>query len=311
LFIFVSIFVLIFILNRTLFKPINRVLDERERLGVGRLAEAQRTLARYEEQLSRYEEQIRAERAAAYQQLESERRAALAARQAKIAEAKNEVAGQIAAAQQAIAKQAESAKSNLEKESRAMAATISSHILHRPVSLRGELIRMNYLLFLLLAGEGVPAWIPKTVHLIILIGVLYYLLRKPAREFFAQRLASVREMLERAAREKEAAGAKMAELDARLKRLGDELAQIRTQAQQEAAGERQRIEAETQRDLEKLRLAAQREIEASKQVAIAELREFAATKAVELAEQAIKRELTPEDDARLLQRLGDELSRAS
>ena len=65
LFVFVSIFVLIFVLNRTLFKPINRVLDERERLGVGRLAEAQRLLAQYEERLAGYEEQLRAARAEA------------------------------------------------------------------------------------------------------------------------------------------------------------------------------------------------------------------------------------------------------
>ncbi|HKX31253.1 MAG TPA: ATP synthase F0 subunit B [Blastocatellia bacterium] len=166
------------------------------------------------------------------------------------------------------------------------------------------------LILLLFAGDGIPAWIPKSVHVIILIAVLYYLLRKPAREFFAQRLASVRETLERAAREKNAATAKMAELEGRLKRLSEELGQIQAQAQQEAVGERERIEQETRRDLEKMRLTAQREIEAAKRVAIFELREFAATKAVELAEQTIQQELTPEDDARLLQRVGDELSRS-
>ena len=35
--IFISILLLVFILNRTLFAPINQVLDERERLGAGRL----------------------------------------------------------------------------------------------------------------------------------------------------------------------------------------------------------------------------------------------------------------------------------
>jgi F0F1-type ATP synthase membrane subunit b/b' len=58
-----------------------------------------------------------------------------------------------------------------------------------------------------------------------------------------------------------------------------------------------------------LRLTAGREIEAAKQIALADLREFAATKSVELAEQTIRRELTPEDDARLLSRLGEELGR--
>lgn len=134
LFIFISILCLIYILNHTLFKPINRVLDERERLGIGRLEEAKRLLSQHEERLGKYEEQLRAARAEAYGQLESKRREAQAERAQVITEIKTETAGQIEAAKQEILKQALAAKQNLEKEARVMAATISSHLLHRPVS---------------------------------------------------------------------------------------------------------------------------------------------------------------------------------
>lgn len=162
---------------------------------------------------------------------------------------------------------------------------------------------------LLLSGGGVHPGISKAVNLVIFLAVLYLLLRKPTREFFAQRLATVREVLEKAARERQEATAKMSELDARFNRLEAEMAEIKQQAQREAAAERERMEAEARRDNEKIRLSAQREIEAAKQVAMAELREFAATKAVDLAEQMIRRELTPQDDARLLERVGEELGR--
>jgi F-type H+-transporting ATPase subunit b len=155
-----------------------------------------------------------------------------------------------------------------------------------------------------------PTGFPKLVNLIIFFGLLFYLLRKPAREFFKQRFKSVREMLERAAKEKESASAKMAELDTRLNRLDAELAEIKSQAQQEAQAERERVKVETERDLERIRVAAQREVEAAKQVAMADLREFAATKSVELAEQIIRKELTSDDDTRLVQRVGKELSKA-
>jgi F0F1-type ATP synthase membrane subunit b/b' len=49
LFIFISILLLIFILNRTLFAPINRILDEREHLGAGRLVEAKNLLTQYDQ----------------------------------------------------------------------------------------------------------------------------------------------------------------------------------------------------------------------------------------------------------------------
>jgi F-type H+-transporting ATPase subunit b len=138
LFIFVSIIILIYVLNRTLFKPINKVLDERERLGAGRLTEAKQILGQYEERLKRYEEQLRAARAEAYQQLETRRRESLNSRQEMIAQMKAETAKHIAAARDEITKQAEVAKRSLESESRAMAATISSQILDRPVSAGGS-----------------------------------------------------------------------------------------------------------------------------------------------------------------------------
>jgi F0F1-type ATP synthase membrane subunit b/b' len=156
----------------------------------------------------------------------------------------------------------------------------------------------------------IPVWIPKTINLLIFLGILYFLLRRPTREFFRQRFAQIRASLERAAKEKEAAAAKLAEIDARLNRLDAELTEIRAQAEREAAAERERIEVTEREDVEKLRAMTQREIEAAKKAAIIELRQFAAEKSVELAEQIIRRELTPEDDARLFRRLSEEMQRA-
>ena len=133
LFIFISIFVLIFLLNRTLFKPINPVLEERERLGGGRLSEAKSILARYDEQIAAYEGRIRAARAESYQQLESFRREALAARAASMAQAREEMTGELAAARQEIAEQAENARASLRGEVRQMATSISSQLLGRAI----------------------------------------------------------------------------------------------------------------------------------------------------------------------------------
>ena len=138
LFVFISIFVLIFLLNSTLFKPINKVLDERERLGVGRLAEANRMLGQYEERLNRYEEQLRVARGESYQQLEARRREALAARQESMNSIKAETAAMIAEAKEEVGRQAAGARQDLEREARAMASTISSQILHRPVGRGGN-----------------------------------------------------------------------------------------------------------------------------------------------------------------------------
>ncbi|HEY8458809.1 MAG TPA: ATP synthase F0 subunit B [Blastocatellia bacterium] len=138
LFIFFSILLLIYILNHTLFKPINRILEERERLGAGRMSEARRMMSEYEERLKGYEARLREARSEAYQRLEAERREASLERQRMIAEVKAETAERIAAARREIAEQTAGAKQNLEKEARAMAATISSRILRRSVSAGGD-----------------------------------------------------------------------------------------------------------------------------------------------------------------------------
>lgn len=154
-----------------------------------------------------------------------------------------------------------------------------------------------------------PTGFPKLINLAIFLTVLYLLLRKPTREFFRKRLASVRETLDRAAREKQEATAKMAELDARLNRLDADLREIEAQSGREAAAERARMDAEARRDIEKIREMSARDVETAKQVAMADLRAFAATTAVDLAEQMIRRELTPADDAKLVARVGEEMSK--
>lgn len=151
-------------------------------------------------------------------------------------------------------------------------------------------------------SSGVPGWLPRTVNLIIFFSILYFLLRKPVREFFTNRYNEIRAAIDRAAREKAEAETKMKELDARMSRLDAEIAEIKEQARREAEAERERITAAAQDDAEKFRAMARREIEAAKQNAIIELRRHAADQAVAIAEQIIRRELRPEDDARLLER---------
>jgi F0F1-type ATP synthase membrane subunit b/b' len=152
------------------------------------------------------------------------------------------------------------------------------------------------------AESGVPAWIPKTVNLVIFFSILYFLLRKPTREFFTTRYNEIRAGLDRAARERAEAETRMKELDARMARLDAEIADIKAQARREAEAEAARITAAAQANVEKFRATAQREIESAKQNAMVELRQFAADQAVALAEQIIRRELKPEDDAKLVQR---------
>ena len=78
------ILVMIFVLNATLYKPINRILEAREKRTKGRLSEAEEIIKSVNQKLSEYERQLRQARGEAYAFAESQRGAALKERQEKL-----------------------------------------------------------------------------------------------------------------------------------------------------------------------------------------------------------------------------------
>ena len=127
----IIILVMVYVLNATLYKPINRILEAREKRTRGRLSEAQQILKDVSEKLSNYERQLRATRAEAYALTEQERTAAMQERQRKLNEMRQQLAESISKEKQAIAQQADSARASLEDESRSIARDISSRVIGR------------------------------------------------------------------------------------------------------------------------------------------------------------------------------------
>lgn len=167
----------------------------------------------------------------------------------------------------------------------------------------------------MLEGEGgsAPWWnIPsfelwRWVNLIIFVIVFIYILRRPLSNAMRARRESIRRDLMRAQEERNAALAKLEEVEARLAKLDSEVAGIREQSQREAVEERQRIRRSTEVETQKLREQAQREIESAGKAARQELREFAAEQSVRLAEEMIRSDIRPEDDVRLVSLRVEEL----
>lgn len=145
---------------------------------------------------------------------------------------------------------------------------------------------------------GLEAW--KFLNLFIFVIALTYFLRRPLTEAFRARRATIRRDLMRAQEEKNAALAKLEEVEARLARLDEEVTSIRAQSTREAADERERIRLATEAEVQKLREQARREIESAGKAARYELREFAAEQSVSLAEKIIRQDMRPEDDTRLI-----------
>jgi F-type H+-transporting ATPase subunit b len=142
----------------------------------------------------------------------------------------------------------------------------------------------------------------QLVNFLILVGGLYYLLRKPLGQHLSSRGRQIRADLVDAKEIADRAGAQLAEIDRRLKELPAELAALRARGEEEIANERSRIEdlarAERQRLLEQTR----REIELQLRLAKRTLADHAATLAVELAKGRLTTVMTPRDQERLVDR---------
>lgn len=125
------IITMVFVLNRLLFKPINNILEERERRTRGRSGEARETIKRVEESLANYENSLRKARAEGYRLLEQKQAEAFGVRQQKIGLVRQEVEQQVEEEKGAIRAQADEARATLEGEAARIAAGISSQILGR------------------------------------------------------------------------------------------------------------------------------------------------------------------------------------
>jgi F-type H+-transporting ATPase subunit b len=130
----IIILVMVFVLNATLYKPINRILAAREKRTRGRMTEAQEIMSDVSTKVSNYEKQLRQARAQAYSLSEAERTAAMQERQQKLNEMRQRLAESIAKEKQTINQQADEARASLENESRQIAGEISSRVLNRPVA---------------------------------------------------------------------------------------------------------------------------------------------------------------------------------
>ena len=158
---------------------------------------------------------------------------------------------------------------------------------------------------------GFELW--KFVNLFVFAGALIYILTRKVKlgEAFKTRRETIKQELARAQKERDAAIAKLKEVEERLARLDSEVAAIQEQSKREAAEERERIAKSTEGEITKLGQQAQREIESAGKAAKHELRRYAAQTSVQSAEEIIRREMKPEDDARLIQRNVQELGGAA
>lgn len=123
--------IMVFVLNRTLLKPINHILAEREKQVTGRLNEARTLKAETEEKLKRYNETLREARTEGYRLLEKERGQALKQKDEKLRAYRDQMSKEVAQEVEATRKQEQTVRGELEAQATSISDLITSRILRR------------------------------------------------------------------------------------------------------------------------------------------------------------------------------------
>ena len=123
------ILLMIWVLNRTFFRPINRVIQSREKHSGGRNSEAESILNDVAEKQKRYNQSMLEARSEGYELIEKERAAAIEARHHQIADAKAEIAQMLATEKKELQDQTNEARTIIEREAEEMADKIAANIL--------------------------------------------------------------------------------------------------------------------------------------------------------------------------------------
>ena len=128
----VLVVVMVVVLNRTLLKPVNRILSEREKQITGRLREAEAMAAESQEKLKKYNDTLRDARASGYKLLEKERAESLKQKEQQLKQYRDELSREVATQVDQIRKQEQVVKGELEGQAATIGTLISSQILRRP-----------------------------------------------------------------------------------------------------------------------------------------------------------------------------------
>jgi len=146
-------------------------------------------------------------------------------------------------------------------------------------------------------GEGL-LW--PALNFLLLVGVLFFLTRKPIQAYFAERRRNIQSELDQAADLQRQAEERHAKLQRRLVDLERELDEIRRLGRERAEAERNQILADARESAARIERTARNAIEQELRRARESLRDEASNLAVDLASGLLRDRVTDADRDRLL-----------
>jgi F-type H+-transporting ATPase subunit b len=156
-------------------------------------------------------------------------------------------------------------------------------------------------------GGGLMEFVWEAGNLLLLLGVLFYLGRKPVLNYLSERRQGIQDNLANSERLLQEAEARLAEWNQKASKLDVEIEELRQMARERAEEERSQILEDARATAERIKRDAasgvDREVERAKQA----LRDEAADLSVELAGKLLQEHVTDGDRDRLVDEFVSEI----
>jgi F-type H+-transporting ATPase subunit b len=160
-------------------------------------------------------------------------------------------------------------------------------------------------------AESITGLVFRWLNFLLVFGGAGYLIVKHGGAFFQDNAKSIAANIHEATAAKVQADRGLREVEAKIARLDQEVAELREAARRDSAAEAERLRASGRTEIEKINQAARGELISSERSAQQELRALAASMAVERAGALVNSRMNAEVRARILHAFLGELGRSA
>jgi len=152
------------------------------------------------------------------------------------------------------------------------------------------------------AEGGMLETVAKLLNFAVLVAILVHFLRRPLANYLVDRRQQIRHALVEAQATREQASSELARIEQRLAELPAELEALKMRGADEVKAEQARIKAAAAAERERVLAQTRREIDQQYRLAKRALVQETAEQAAAIARARIERDITPADQARLIDR---------
>lgn len=152
------------------------------------------------------------------------------------------------------------------------------------------------------AEGGMMETVAKLFNFAVLVAILVHFLRRPIANYLVDRSQQIRHALVEASATRERASADLASVQSRLAALPAELAALQARGAEEVKAEQARIKVLAASERERVVAQTRREIDQQYRLARRALLQETAEQAAGIARARIERDITPADQTRLIDR---------